>query len=513
MLASIIVLSLPMLGFLEFSSAAEFPSSRRELKNKNREAKIAEKEKIPPIAANRFGSRFDIVSQQSIELGSILSLPLNKEILESMKNQNLRDLAVFNAKGELVPFGVFSPEQPDISLLQEHKLKLFPIYNDQASNGNSDLRLLYELKTDGQLVPRINNSSATKETTQALAGYILVMPADKVSLKKLTFQLQGNNTARLSLDASSDLQNWKPLNSSFVLAKLQQGEESLELNELNLDYWLKERYLRVNFIGEPLKFVDVIATVSSKQTKDPGLEKIIATPIVPNENAKTPKVAADDKSVYFDLKGIFPSRTLNIILNTPGLLKNVIIYKRNNETENWQSVMRGNFYSIKYKGETISNKTYNLDGLNAARYWKISPAVPDMSIPKDLNLELEYLPQNLYFLAQGEGPYLLASGSTQYTPEQSIGGLVSLLESSNFPIVQTRKIEDLSVMPEIVEEAESETKLYLLWGVLALGILLMIYIAVRLLKNMNANPESNPKNNSATANTTTGNSETHEPKD
>ncbi|SHN65956.1 DUF3999 family protein [Desulfovibrio litoralis] len=450
----------------------------------------------PILTPNEFNANFEIISDKPIEAGTILSFDLDKQVLSAVEREDLADLAVFNAQGQVVPFGVFEPKVTDETSLREYKLKLFPVYNSYDTRQSTDLRLLYELKSDGQLVPRVNLGEP--ETQQELGGYILVLPADKVALKKLKFFWKGDYTGEISIESSSDLQNWTTLKRNVVLARLSQGDDLLELNELELDSWLNSRYLRITFQGKAFPLDEVLATVSAVYSKEPELHKVAVSPtffVGPlEENAER----EEGNALVFDLGGVFPNSSFNVNFPDYGFFKGVKVYRRSSLDEPWVYVMRTNFYAIKNNGVILKNPSYytrykgtfydpsNLQG--SARYWKLVPNLPSEVLPDNTEVEIEYLPQKIYFLAQGSAPYILTAGNKKLEIEPNIGSLVKNLDPNNFPSVSLGKMFNPIKEPQANPMKKEESPIwytYALWAVLCLIVAGMSYMAFSLLRKMN----------------------------
>jgi hypothetical protein len=153
-----------------------------------------------------------------------------------------------------------------------------------------------------------------------------------------------------------------------------------------------------------------------------------------------------------------------------------------------RELWRGLAYTLQANGKSIFNPAIIVTP-TASRYWTLTIDGSETALHSPPQLEFGWQPVRLVFLAQGDGPYLLAYGSREIDPASfSVAALLqktgSTLQPANiepgpqFPLGGKDKL--LPSAPPI------PWKTWLLWSVLVTGVLLIGWMSVRLYQQLHA---------------------------
>lgn len=184
-----------------------------------------------------------------------VALPL--EIYASAKDSYLSDLRVRNAAGEFLSYAWLGKshqlEQP-LKLLSQ-AVPIFPVAHVKAeAEAKNSAQISLEVASDGSLRWRAPSAALDAKTSSTWiidASALMRMvktQSQQAQLVQLRLQVDPafSGVAGFSLEASEDLQHWRPLGLHAQLVQLQHQSERLEQTEFALP-GLREPYLRLSW--------------------------------------------------------------------------------------------------------------------------------------------------------------------------------------------------------------------------------------------------------------------------
>ena len=412
-----------------------------------------------------------------------VSIPL--DVYKVVRYADLRDVRVFNADGEVVPH-VVTRSAGSVSVKSEPiELPRFPIYaSAQSKLGDLDL----QIKRDAQgTVINLNNRSSVAGQNK-LVGYLL--DGNKVGPAVKEIELQWSDTianyvGSVTLEASDDLATWRTLAKDAPITRMKFG-----------DHMLDQR--RVKFAATPLIYLRISG--SSADANDAPLPELTRVSAIPADiSAEAPRswstmvgkpIANKPGEYEFDVGAQVPIDRIHVELPQMNTLIQAELLARANEKVEWQSVAQTTAYRITQNGRQFNSDDIQINR-DGRRFWLVRIAQQGGGLGKDNpSLKVGWLADQILFLARGRGPFQLVYGAEGVkSGEVPITSL--MLGGDGKGGIQAQSIALSAPMPLGGEARLARLpepfpwKKWMLWGVLGLGVLLMAWMASRLMGQMN----------------------------
>lgn len=421
-------------------------------------------------------------------LNSVSSSPIYQavfpeEIYRVSQKNDYSDLRVFNAQAEVVPHALVRPS-PVHEATKRSSLPFFPLHGVDSKNRES-LSVKVSRDQHGTIV-NINNEAAMANN-QPVTAYVIDASQIATPLTKLHVRWGKTDsfTARVSLSHSDDLNRWSTVVTSATIADLVHGSERLTRNFIEFKP-TKAKYFQLSWPADAHAnaIVAIEAEITPAQVEP-----------VPSWLSLEGQQGTGDEGrtqLVFDSNGRFPIDRLNLNLSGHNSLLRTTIWSRADEKSPWQQRLTGLFYRVQpgdpnaeFRNEPM-RITRTMD-----RYWRVditSSDNPGSHLPK---LELGWVGDRVMFLARGSGPYTLAVGAHDVgNSEQPIEQLLRMLDQKNNhiqPAVAT-------IGERVILGGEDRLKggprsiswrKYILWSVLVGGVLLLAWMSVGLVRQMN----------------------------
>lgn len=330
-------------------------------------------------------------------------IDLTPEVYAWAQDADLRDLAVFNAAGQPVPFARIevAPE----ALTREHLLALptLPL-PAAASSNNNDLRLVIDRDADGRLRRIDAGEQPVAEARprnwlidasaldRAVDGFALDWSAPKSGV-----------SARFSIAASDDLQNWRELGSGSVLA-LEQNDMRIDRRELAFAP-LRARYFRLHRLddGTDLEHLSAQARSTERTQAAPARTWLRA------DSGALGQTTAGGTRVDYTLSAALPIERARVELAGDNALASLTLSTRQGDAaQPWRPLARFDAFRLRQGEEVLQNDEIDLPANGRTREFRLESRTPLTTAPQ---LRLGYRPDAFVFLAEGAAPYVLAAGS------------------------------------------------------------------------------------------------------
>ena len=192
---------------------------------------------------------------------AVQRLPLPPQVLVALQNADYRDLRIFNAAGQPVPFALAAVRTASAQQRQHQALMAYPILGPATAPGPAGLDGL-SLRIEEQQGRRVvqvqaapgapGTASSAPTAAQQVLGTLFdtrAVTAPAVSLA-LDAVLPPGQPVRLQLAQSRDLQHWQPLAQTVVYRAPDAAEGAAQLGSSVLalpGISLKDQYLRLGW--------------------------------------------------------------------------------------------------------------------------------------------------------------------------------------------------------------------------------------------------------------------------
>ena len=414
---------------------------------------------------------------------------LDASVYAGSVDASLRDLAVFNAAGEAVAMKIQPVEYVDSTSEQRFDVAVLDLPRDARSAVANDLGLIVERDANGHLrrieTQTVTDPQAFPETREWLLD---LGDSDRgIDRLKLDWDDPGQGViARFQLSGSADLQAWTPLNTDATVVDLQQDGARIERRTISLPA-TQLRYLRLRRLdaGVALAGLRVEASRTRRISGIAPLQWVEAESLDHIDELK-----ASPKVHLYSLPFPLPASDVRIDLaNDNGLA--VIDVSSPLDTRDGPTRWLPRAHLVAYRlvqdGERIDNGAIALSPGSRLRNLRIDSATPLTTPPR---LSVGYRPARLVFLAEGQGPFVLAVGSAtarrDYTPIDAALTSLRTRYGKDWQPSSARLGEARTSAGEQALRAPApprDWKRWLLWLVLIVGATVVAGIAISLLHN------------------------------
>ena len=442
---------------------------------------------------------------------AIYKVMLPEDVYRYAIRKDLGDLRVFNKNREIVPHSVQRRKYEKVEADTSAVLPIFPL-----SKVQHELKAGYSLRiqTDSKgTIVNIDSGKADEENK--VQEYIVDASRLRTLPDALVLNWSGERggsfTTTVSVLYSNDLNNWHTIVPQATLVKLIYNNHELGNFAIQLPK-TRAKYYKLSWpAGRDGVSLDSLAAEFTA-TKDYRNIEWKELPVSNTQNEPT---------VYeYDAKANLPVEKINVIFPYKNVLLDAIIRSRSDLSKEWRVRFKGLIYNMEIDGQTLSNKLINIP-LTGDRYWSLETSSIEGKLQQHPQLQLGWIPHDLYFVAQGDPPFKLAYGGAGVPPPpvstnsffQNInaeqnneatrpkgviadgkggirkGGSIQFSQGYNKNNVSVKSAKvmnrvqlggDIKLKPKIV----LPWKRWFLWSVLVAGVVVLAWMAFNLSKQM-----------------------------
>ncbi|MDH0896323.1 MULTISPECIES: DUF3999 domain-containing protein [unclassified Pseudomonas] len=404
-----------------------------------------------------------------------LEVPFGLQLAAS--HADLRDLRVLNAEGEELAYaltlGSARPEERRV----EAAVKWFPLRGPADAPAAPAIRV--QRGTTGTLVEVAPESAGEGE--QVLRGWLLDASAFDQPLHRLRldWSTEQEGFQRFSIEASDDLQHWRPWDDGQI-ARLSFADERVEQREVPLP-GAKARYLRLLWQAPRQAPALLDARLVSVERRDQGPALAWSAPLVP--------ASAKAGEYSWELPLALPLKRIRVELPAGNVLAPVSLAARRAGTLEWQPLAAGLLYRLPENGKESLHDEIELPSVPVqqlrlrvdARGGGLGQEAPALRVALNGT--------QVVFLARGSEPYRLAVGdASARSAALPLGTLIPGYEPGRLASLGTAIAPDTAPAPERATASQPayDWQRLGLWGVLLAGVALLGGMAFSLLRK----PES-----------------------
>jgi hypothetical protein len=396
--------------------------------------------------------------------------PLPLAVYQNTFREDLADLRVFNAEGVVVPFSLSRPVVQSMLHKTAIEVPLFPLHEGA--------RILIDgvhltVNSAGSAVTLQTQNGATAIT--AVRQYLLdarTLDATLSVLQLSWLDAAPEYTGRLSVEASDDLAVWRNVVAAAPIANLRANGQTLIENRVEFPP-TKAKFWRLSWVGVAPNF---------------ELTRVLAEPAAsltePDRASLEVNGVADPKSsreYTFDLSAHPPVSRVNVQLPDLNSVFDVELSSRSSANAPWRVIIHSGFYRLKTSDAEQQNSLVAVSQ-DTDRYWRARIVGAGNSPQSPLRLRVEWIPNEVTFLAQGRAPFRLAYGSASAgSAEANWSRLPNTLEiapATLGPVEVSGGTARLLAKPVPFPRTRVA-----LWSILLLAVLVLSWMAYRLARD------------------------------
>ena len=406
---------------------------------------------------------------------SLRSVELPWSVMSNLLQKSQRDLQVYNAEQKAVPFAVRFVAGSKQSEQQTRKLNFFPmgdieklgtILEKEGSNGRYKT---IKLVQTGSRYLIIDNPKSAKRENQ--------LPIQSLTLnwKDLSHWLPKS----LKVEVSDNLAQWQPVGIKALPYRLSEGGVALENNELRFKQSISQRFIRLSGAEDFDPLLKSLQSVSAQYRR----VSVVNDLKWDNVNLKPTGVA---NQFEYELPLSLPIQQWRFSdLASGSLYKGKLStrYEQHLPAKQDQWRARQNFlqYALQTEAGLIESMPAHASNFGRTDAWRFDF---EQSVDKENapTLALAWKPMELVFVAQGKGPFEIryASHTAEASSEFSLDGLLGQVKPEKITITETIQLS------KVTKQGDGSDYKYLLWGLLAAAVLMLLFMAKGLLRDMDS---------------------------
>lgn len=413
-------------------------------------------------------------------------IELTPEVYRWIQTPSLNDVEIFNAEGRAVPFGPFAVEPAATANESTAALPVLALPASAKTTGASDLRLVIDRDADGRL--RRIDAGEQSSTPAAAREWLLDASAFDHPLDRLLLKWQAPDAgivARVTVEASDDLETWRSAGKATVL-RLEQDGAKLERRDVALG-GVRAKYLRLRRLDDGPALtglaVDAITVEHGRAMPERRWIDAVSTKVAPEPHARP-----DITTFQYALPAPLPIDSARVELASDNALAAIELFGMVAEApgQPWVQIGAQTAFRLRQSDETLRNDDIAIRAVHRYDAFRIEAPNTLATAP---HLSVGYRPDSIVFLAEGSGPFLLAAGSAQarhpfYPVDLALASLRAKAGKDWQPPLAKLGAARPSGGDAVLKAAPPPLpwRRWLLWAVLAAGAALIAGLALSLLR-------------------------------
>lgn len=443
-------------------------------------AQAAEPAREPATLAE-FAYAIEMTPAAGTALQSVL-LPL--EVYRGVTRGDLGDVRVFDAGSREVPHAL-SLLAPTAAAPQQVELPLYPVPQSVRDAAQLDVSLRVERSSDGAVVELHRPEPLAGAQAAAVAAYLLDARGLRAPIVALRVQLEpggANYVARIGVEQSRDLAEFQRLPTrSDAIARMDYLGQHIEQDRVEVQATGPFLRLSVPEGHFPARVTAVRAELAAAEIAPPAQQLLVQGRRLQGE-----------PGVYeFELGGALPIERVAVELPEENTLVQAQLEARASATSAFEQRFSGPLYRLAQPGGEVRSAPIELGGARR-RSLRLRVAAAGGGLGAQLpSLRVEYVPDQLLFIARGSGPFQLAYGqhatraSTFSASELRAAAGVRAGTALAPQTVQLAQPRELAGQKALTPPPPAPPiKKYLLWTVLIAAACVVVALALRAIRQL-----------------------------
>jgi hypothetical protein len=412
-----------------------------------------------------------------------LDLPATLRL--ASQRADFADIRVFDAQGVAMPFSLLRPQTEYKVSEQRQEVAIFPLYSESQSDADPAPTVRLQSNARGTLIEVIPDAGEAETQagvrrgwlldTSGIEGEMVRMSLDWVAAEEIP------SLQRFAIEGSDDLQQWHALGTGQAVHMTFDGAE-IDQREVRLP-GLSNRYLRL--IWQQPSQAPMLQGVSVVENRT--LSKI------PSLSWSSPLSAerTADGDYRLQLPRAMRLERMRIGLPQINTLAPLTVsggYLDRKGREVWSPLGEGLVYRLSLNGDEAQQNEIPLSS-RAFDLFRVQASGGGLDMPR-LKIKLGLAPMQLVFLARGEAPYRLSLGNRKAVMAGlPLDSLMPPIEGVTPEASTARLGEAMGTVPaaEAMSGAGGRAawswKNFLLWGVLFVGVILLVFMTAHILRS------------------------------
>ncbi len=321
--------------------------------------------------------------------GTAYRLNLPVEVFVKAANEDLRDIRVFNARGEAVPYEVQAAPPKPTTRPQGPSLPLYPLHGDARAALNG---LRVTIHSEGTAVD-LQAGGATPDphviTSYVIDAREIAQPLSGLQIHWADGAAEFSGSVRV--ESSDDLGAWRLVKTDAAVIHLLTGGSELVQNRLEFPS-TQARFWRLTWVGKtaPYELTSVSAEVALDQPSSPQSSVTVSGT----------RTAGKENELSFDLGAKLPVTQVNLVLPESNSVLKAELLSRARTTDPWRSVTHGEFYRVSGGASDHGNEPVRIP-TDSDRFWLMRQTQP-AGLNADVKLQATWDARDVLFLAQGD---------------------------------------------------------------------------------------------------------------
>lgn len=430
----------------------------------------------------------DFALRRTIEIqedSPLHAFELPVDVYQTVTSPLLNDLRIFNAAGTVVPFEITDIESTVQREVLTSTIPFFPISGLRSSGADKNTEVKIKQDGKGAIVSvQFGQLGDSKPAPAVINTYLLDLRDFHKQLEALRFQWQSSEQmVPLTIESSSDLKNWHSV-SSGVLANLNYLGQAVSQNSVDC-YAGAGQFLRISAPENTLLTIQQIEAAYSKT------DTVHPRPLTADIHVMT--TSGSNKSFLYDTGGYLPIHAINLTFSEQNILTRLSISSKSSPEVPWVNRLNTTVYRLRVSGNDLLSGFINLSTVVTDRYWRIETQDKETVLSAPPVFEFRWLPHRVLFVAQGSPPFSLAYGSAQmrnisYHTENvaSLSKSLSVQPAKAVLSEPQQSAGDQALVPKKIP-VPVQWKKWILWGVLAITLLVVLTMARKLINELRGN--------------------------
>ncbi|YCH22433.1 DUF3999 domain-containing protein [Pseudomonas sp. D1-3] len=401
-----------------------------------------------------------------------MQLPMAAQL--AARHADFRDLRLFNGEGERLAYSLIPGAERFAESQQRADLRLFPLHGP-AGRRDAVPTLRVQRGDDGSIIELAEPAA----TAEVLRGWLLDASATDFSLQRLYLEWQAESEGfqRFSIEASDDLDHWRPVGEGQV-ARLSFNGERIDKREVELPT-IRARYLRLLWLApEQAANLSAARVSGTRSTAEPAA--LIWSAAL--------KGQADEQGVIWTLPLALPPERVRIDIEQANSLAPVVLQGRRDSKAPWTPLANSVLYRLPGDGHELVQDQIELPPLPVSQLRLQVDSRGGGLGSSEPRMHLAMRATELLFLVRGSPPYQLALGREDaQAGSLPVTTLVPGFDAQRLAGMDQAVINGQIAQAEITPAATTaepgfDWKRAGLWAVLLVGVGVLVLMALSVLR-------------------------------